>query len=121
MILWSTQERERASEEVLHSETLLSANGAKNQTIRAARQVYLMNETHFAGSATFEALDDVELSWDLFELIKELGRGASGTAELVRRKCDGALMVIKCIPVSGWAVKCVTDICLMRTGKYSGG
>ena len=72
--------------------------------------------THFDWQA-----DAVELSWDLFEIVKELGRGASGTAELVRRKCDGALMVIKCIPVSGWAVKCVTDICLMRTGKYSGG
>ena len=40
-----------------------------------------------------------ELSWSQFALQRTLGRGASGVAELVQRKSDGMLLVIKVIPV----------------------
>ena len=37
--------------------------------------------------------------WALFDLVRELGRGSSGTAHLVHRKRDGVPMVIKVIQV----------------------
>lgn len=38
-----------------------------------------------------------QLGWHMFEFQRQLGRGASGTAELVRRKSDGMLLVMKVI------------------------
>ena len=46
------------------------------------------------------------LSLQLFNLQRNLGRGSSGTAELVQRKSDNALLVIKVIQVISAAELC---------------
>eukprot|EP00656_Telonema_subtile_P041832 TRINITY_DN4713_c0_g1_i7.p1 TRINITY_DN4713_c0_g1~~TRINITY_DN4713_c0_g1_i7.p1 ORF type:complete len:181 (+),score=40.04 TRINITY_DN4713_c0_g1_i7:251-793(+) len=42
-----------------------------------------------------------QLGWHMFEFQRQLGRGTSGTAELVRRKSDGMLLVMKVIQMGG--------------------
>ena len=44
-------------------------------------------------------VDQGELCWGQFVKQRTLGRGASGVAELVQRKSDGMLLVLKVIPV----------------------
>lgn len=40
-----------------------------------------------------------QLGWHLFDFVRTLGRGSSGTAELVKRKADSTLLVMKVIHV----------------------
>ena len=40
-----------------------------------------------------------QLGWHQFDFQRQLGRGSSGTAELVLRKSDGMLLVMKVIQV----------------------
>ena len=55
-------------------------------------------------------VDRGELCWGQFVKQRTLGRGASGVAELVQRKSDGMLLVIKVIPVRWWWQSCVVLI-----------